>query len=126
MRACAIMHTGCARALKSTSTRGGEAEKEEHEDAEEQVSAQGEAQRRPGSRARWPQRPRLGREWRRRGGFWRKECSLWSRSKEPREASLALKVAMMEALRIATFLGYKSRGVDTPWPLAVVVLDQLR
>ena len=43
-------------------------------------------------------------------GFWRKECSLWSRSKEPREATLALKVAMMEALRIATFLGYKSRG----------------
>ena len=32
------------------------------EDAEEQASAQGEAHWRPGSRARWPQRPRFARE----------------------------------------------------------------
>ena len=94
MRARAIMHTGCAWALKSTSTRRGEAEEDEHEEAEEQVSAQGEAQRRPGSRVRWPQRPRFAREQRRRGSFSRKECSLVEPLKRAREATLGLKLAM--------------------------------
>ena len=94
MRARAIMHTGSAWALKSTSTRGGEAEEEEHEDAEEQASAQGEAHWRPGSRARWPQRPRFAREQRRRGSFSRKECSLVEPLKRAREAILGLQLGL--------------------------------